>query len=142
MLITTASLLLLMTALLSGLRNGFYALHLLLACAAAFLYEHFRGPVPAFSADALWVFFLIHLAGINLLTFAAYGYDKYAARNGKWRMKEKSLHAMAFVGGTFGAFAAQRAFRHKTRKTSFRIVFWLTGWAQLVLAYVFWIMSR
>ena len=33
---------------------------------------------------------------------------------------------MAFLGGWPGAFLAQRQFRHKTQKVSFRIVFWIT----------------
>ena len=142
MLITAAAMLILMGALLTGLRNGFYVLHILVTCGIVYLYERAHLPAAPFSADALWIFFVIHLVSINLLTFTAYGYDKSAARAGRWRVKEKALHAMSFVGGTFGAFAAQKVFRHKTRKTSFRIVFWLTGWLQVVLAYVFWVMSR
>lgn len=142
MLMTAAAILILLAALLSGLRNGFYALHVLAVCLVVFLYEHTHGSAKAFTVDALWVFFVIHLVSINLITCIAYGYDKSAARAGKWRVKEKSLHAMSFAGGTFGAFAGQKIFRHKTRKHSFRIVFWLTGWMQIVLTYVFWVMSR
>lgn len=142
MLITAASMLILMGALLQGLRNGFYVLHVLTACGVAYLYGMKHPGIAPFSPDALWAFFVIHLIGISVWTFCAYGYDKAAARNGKWRVKEKALHAMTFIGGTFGAFAAQKVFRHKTRKTGFRIVFWLTGWLQVVLIYVFWAMSR
>lgn len=142
MLITAAVILILMAALLSGLRNGFYALHVLLVCGFIYLYSTSHAPAAPFSVQALWIFFVVHLASINLLTFVAYGYDKTAARAGKWRVKEKALHAMTFVGGTFGAFLGQRVFRHKTRKHSFRVVFWITTWLQVVLAYVFWMMSR
>lgn len=142
MLLTSALILIGFGALLRGLRTVFYLVHVLLVCGVVYLYEQQHGAAPIFSADALWVFFVVHTVFISLLTFAAYGYDKSAARAGKWRIPERSLHAMTLIGGTFGAFAGQKTFRHKTRKANFRVVFWLTGWLQLVLAYVFWVMSH
>lgn len=142
MLLTSALILIVFGALLRGLRNLFYILHVLLTCGTVYLYELQHGAMPFFSANALWVFCVIHTAYITLLTFAAYGYDKSAARAGKWRIPERTLHAMTLIGGTFGAFAGQRVFRHKTRKARFRVVFWITGWLQVVLAYTFWVLSR
>lgn len=142
MLITSAAILLVFGALLSGLRSVFYALHVLMVVGLAYAYEHRHGPADMFSSDALWVFFVLHTVSISIWTCVAYGYDKSAARNGKWRVRERTLHSMTLIGGTFGAWLGQKLFRHKTRKTSFRIVFWFTGWLQLVLAYVFWVMSR
>jgi uncharacterized membrane protein YsdA (DUF1294 family) len=142
MLLTAAITLILLGALLSGLRTGFYALHVILVCGGAYGYATQYGDAALFSPQAGWVVLVIHLLSITLLTFTAYGYDKWAARNGRWRVRERSLHALSLIGGTFGAFAAQKVFRHKTRKTSFRIVFWITGWLQLVLLYTLWVMSR
>lgn len=53
---------------------------------------------------------------INLITFAAYGADKYFAIRQKRRISEKSLLVMAILGGSVGAIAAMRVFRHKTQK--------------------------
>lgn len=142
MLITSAVILVILGALLSGLRSIFYALHVLTVAGLAYAYEHMHGPAVMFSSDALWVFFVLHTISISIWTCVAYGYDKSAARNGRWRVRERTLHSMTLIGGTFGAWLGQKLFRHKTRKTSFRIVFWFTGWLQLVLAYVFWVMSR
>lgn len=142
MFFTSVAILLVLGAVLKGLHSAFYAVHVLLVCGAVYLYEQHHGAAALFSMDALWVFFVLHTASITLLTFAAYGYDKSAARAGKWRVRERTLHAMTLIGGTFGAFAAQKFFRHKTRKTSFRIVFWITGWLQLVLGYIFWVASH
>lgn len=142
MLLTAAISLLILGALLKGLRSGFYVLHVLVVCGGAYLYEQNHGPAALFSADAAWVVLVMHLLSISVLTFVAYGYDKQAARSGRWRVPERTLHALTLIGGTFGAFAGQQAFRHKTRKTSFRIVFWFTGWLQLVLTYVFWVISQ
>jgi len=56
----------------------------------------------------------------------AYGLDKSAARRGTWRTPEKTLHVLALLGGWPGALVAQRIFRHKSRKVSFRLAFWAT----------------
>ncbi|WP_456088933.1 DUF1294 domain-containing protein [Oribacterium parvum] len=59
---------------------------------------------------------------INLLTFLLYGLDKYKAIRREWRIPERALLLMAFVGGAFGALSAMRIFRHKTRKGRFRLM--------------------
>ena len=59
---------------------------------------------------------------INLLTFLLYGLDKYKAIRQEWRIPERALLLMAFVGGAFGALAAMRIFRHKTRKGRFKLM--------------------
>lgn len=45
---------------------------------------------------------------------------------GSWRVPENTLHLLALLGGWPGALYAQQTLRHKTQKTSFRIVFWMT----------------
>jgi uncharacterized membrane protein YsdA (DUF1294 family)/cold shock CspA family protein len=63
---------------------------------------------------------------LSALTFAAYAMDKSAARKGAWRTKESSLHFLSLAGGWPGALLAQQRLRHKTRKPSFRLIFWVT----------------
>lgn len=70
-------------------------------------------------------------AVMSAVLFAAYGFDKRAARLGRSRTRERTLHLMALLGGWPGALVAQRVFRHKTIKRPFRIVFWLTVVANL-----------
>lgn len=62
----------------------------------------------------------------SLVAFAAYAFDKFAARNDRWRTRESTLHLFALVGGWPGALAAQRLLRHKSSKRSFQIGFWVT----------------
>jgi uncharacterized membrane protein YsdA (DUF1294 family) len=62
----------------------------------------------------------------SLLTFIAYALDKSAARQGAWRTKESTLHLLSLAGGWPGALVAQQKLRHKSKKESFRSVFWLT----------------
>lgn len=56
--------------------------------------------------------------------FIAYARDKSAAKHGRWRIRESTLHFFALAGGWPGAFLAQRLLRHKSRKMSFQILFW------------------
>lgn len=69
---------------------------------------------------------LIACGILSILTFSLYGYDKRAARQGDWRISERVLHLLALAGGWPGGLAGQMLFRHKTRKTSFQVCFWLT----------------
>ena len=88
----------------------------------SFLYFYFR-------LACLWSY----LIAINFTTFLLYFYDKKAALSEWRRVPEAVLHALTFLGGTPFAFFAQRLFRHKTIKGSFRIVFWLIFLIQIVL---------
>lgn len=58
--------------------------------------------------------------------FAAYGIDKSAAKAGRPRVSEQTLLTVGVLGGWPGALIAQQVFRHKTRKRSFRRMFWFT----------------
>lgn len=64
--------------------------------------------------------------GASIATFIAYYVDKSAARGDRWRTQESTLHLFALIGGWPGALVAQNRLRHKTRKTSFQLVFWAT----------------
>ena len=48
--------------------------------------------------DWLGVYLLI----VNVSAFAVYGADKLRARQGRWRVPEKTLFLLAIVGGSFG----------------------------------------
>ena len=63
---------------------------------------------------------------LSLITFFAYWKDKAAAQAGRWRTPESTLHALALLGGWPGAIFAQQWLRHKSSKSGFQAVFWLT----------------
>jgi uncharacterized membrane protein YsdA (DUF1294 family) len=62
------------------------------------------------------------LVMINVVTAAAYAYDKSAARRGARRIRERTLMLMNLLGGFVGAWIVFFAMRHKTRHRSFWIV--------------------
>jgi len=64
--------------------------------------------------------------GMSAVAFAAYALDKSAARNNTWRTSEFTLHLLGLLGGWPGALVAQQILRHKSKKTAFRQVFWMT----------------
>jgi len=80
----------------------------------------------AVAADGLHPLVLALYLGLSLITYVAYAMDKSAAKRGRWRTQESTLHVMALAGGWPGALIAQRRLRHKSRKQSFLLVFWLT----------------
>jgi len=69
--------------------------------------------------------FWLYVAASSI-TFFAYKLDKSAARRNQSRTPEKTLHMLALVGGWPGAIVAQRVFRHKSKKLSFQVIFWVT----------------
>lgn len=62
---------------------------------------------------------LIVLLGWNLLSFAVFAFDKYAARQSLRRIPERRLILLTVFGGAGGTYVAQRFLRHKTRKPPF-----------------------
>ena len=61
----------------------------------------------------------------SLLAFGLYLHDKRSALRSGRRTPEARLHLVELLGGWPGALIAQQALRHKTRKFSFQLVFWL-----------------
>ena len=77
------------------------------------------GPVTVFASGG-GTALLIYLALINLTTFIIYGADKRRARQGKWRVPEKTLFLLPLLGGSVGALLGMRVFHHKTKHWYFK----------------------
>lgn len=96
-------------------------------------------PGRAITASGLFVASVAGLAVAGYLTwlvplwymgwsgvlFLVYGWDKVAAEGGNWRTQEATLNSLALIGGWPGGWIAQQAFRHKSRKMSFQVQFWI-----------------
>ena len=72
------------------------------------------GPVTVFVSGG-GMALLVYLVLINLVTFFVYGADKRRARQGKWRVPEKTLFLLPLLGGSVGALLGMRVFHHKTK---------------------------
>jgi len=92
---------------------GFACVFLVTLSAAAY-----AGRLPIFVTG-------LYLGG-SVVAFIAYAVDKSAARNDRWRIQESTLQLFGLIGGWPGALIAQRLLRHKSRKFSFQITFWIT----------------
>jgi uncharacterized membrane protein YsdA (DUF1294 family) len=77
-----------------------------------------------------WIALVYLIASV--VTFVVYALDKSAARRGRWRVEEGTLHALALAGGWPGALLAQQFLRHKSAKTEFLRMFWVTMLANAV----------
>lgn len=62
------------------------------------------------------------LAVANIIAFFMYGIDKLKAKHRRWRIPEATLLSIAAVGGSLGAFAGMKIFRHKTKHLRFQIL--------------------
>jgi uncharacterized membrane protein YsdA (DUF1294 family) len=132
--VTTALILLLAPALLlKDLRNGAYALHLVMAVGVCWLLNGGLGE-KSFNAEHIPTIIMVHLVSINIATFLLYGLDKRRAKYGGWRVPEATLHMFGLIGGTIGAMVGQKYFRHKTKKKAFKILFWVFFIIQILVA--------
>lgn len=68
--------------------------------------------------------YLAYMAGLNIVTFGLYGFDKWRARQAGRRVPELILHYLAVIGGAPGGIAGQWLFHHKIRKPIFHIILW------------------
>ena len=79
-----------------------------------------------------------YLIAINTVTFLAYAYDKHAARKRKPRVRERTLHQLALLGGSPAALLAQQLLRHKTVKRSFQLAYWGIVVVQVAVIVYLW----
>ena len=76
---------------------------------------------------------LYYLTAINVVTFLAYGIDKWKARHGSWRISETTLLILAIVGGSIGAWIGMKVWHHKTQHKKFKYGLPLILMAQIAL---------
>ena len=72
---------------------------------------------------------LIYYIAVSILTFLIVGIDKFRARARQWRIPERTLLTLNWLGGAFGLLAGMLLFRHKTRKP----IFWISAGVSSVL---------
>ncbi|MDD6278201.1 MAG: DUF1294 domain-containing protein [Oscillospiraceae bacterium] len=67
-------------------------------------------------------YYLIFLGIMSIISLIIYGVDKLKAKHHKWRIPESALLSFGFFGGSVGALAGMKLFRHKTKHIYFWIV--------------------
>lgn len=70
---------------------------------------------------------------MSLAALATFAVDKKRAKQGRDRVKEKTLLAMAACFGALGAFVGRIVAHHKTNKLYFSIVIWFSLIMQALL---------
>lgn len=127
-----------LAALIYPLRNNrFYLLNAALIIGAAYVVEnHYFRIQNIFTYKTLLLFLVFHIICINITTFIAYGVDKKAAKTKAWRIPEKDLHLLEFLGGWIGAWIGQKFFHHKTVKKSFQNMYKLMIVLEFAAIYV------
>ena len=63
------------------------------------------------------------IAVMNIAAFALMGHDKRCARQGKWRVSEKTLFLVTACFGGLGGVLGMKVFHHKTQHWYFKVFF-------------------
>lgn len=85
---------------------------------------------------------ILYFIGVNLVSFVLMLVDKRKAVKQQYRIPERTLWALAVLGGALGIYLGMQKFRHKTKHTSFVVgmpLLLLVNIASLV--YIFFFMS-
>jgi len=83
--------------------------------------------------------YFIWLILISVITFFVYGYDKFQAKRGGWRVPEKVLHGLALAGGFMGGWIGRVVFHHKTRKPIFTVILVISTLIYIGITYFFFL---
>ncbi|HHT97917.1 MAG TPA: DUF1294 domain-containing protein [Clostridiales bacterium] len=67
-------------------------------------------------------YIMLYLMGINIIGFIIMGIDKRKAIKRQWRIQERTLIFIAYLGGAFGSLIGMQVFRHKINKKKFLIL--------------------
>lgn len=78
-------------------------------------------------------YFLIYEALISLIGVSATVYDKYAAKNGLWRIRESTLLLISALGGSAAMLISMKKIRHKTKHKKFMVGIPIIIFLQLAL---------
>ena len=63
------------------------------------------------------------IAIMNIAAFALMGHDKRCARQGKWRVSEKTLFLVTACFGGLGGVLGMKVFHHKMQHWYFKVFF-------------------
>ncbi|MGL5335301.1 MAG: DUF1294 domain-containing protein [Enterovibrio sp.] len=96
----------------------FSVLYFVLASAAVFLFDGQKLLIAVYVV-------------MSIATYQMYAIDKKTSQDGKWRIPENTLHIFSLFGGWLGALFAQNQLHHKSRKQPFKLILWVTIFANI-----------
>lgn len=76
---------------------------------------------------------LVYLLVMSLAGYAIMGVDKQKARRGHYRIPERTLLLIAFLGGGIGSTFGMLTFRHKTKHIKFAFFLPFTAFLYLII---------
>ncbi|NLZ83956.1 MAG: DUF1294 domain-containing protein [Clostridiales bacterium] len=71
---------------------------------------------------------------MSLVDFVIMGIDKHKAKTNQWRISEKTLLLVAFIGGGIGSAIGMKFFRHKTKHPKFTTLVPLSAILYIVIS--------
>ncbi len=77
-----------------------------------------------------------YLIAVNIVGFIVCAADKRAAIKHRSRVRERTLFALALLGGALGVWLAMLIFHHKTRKLRFMLFMPLVALAYAILVII------
>ena len=80
---------------------------------------------------------VFYFAAISLVTIIATCLDKYFAKKDMFRISEKALIILAFLGGSLAEYCTMQIIRHKTKHNKFMLGLPLIMILQITLVFVF-----
>lgn len=82
-------------------------------------------------------YFYLYLLFINVIAVIVCFTDKIKAKNGSYRIPERTLFVISILGGSFGMYVAMKTIRHKTKHNRFMIGIPLIMILQVLLLLIF-----
>jgi len=89
-------------------------------------------------SPTVWIF-AGYLILINFFAITIMWWDKRRARSDGWRVSERTLLLLGFIGGAIGLLIGMFGFRHKTRKGLFQFLIVLV---LIVSLFLYWLEFR
>lgn len=82
------------------------------------------------------IFVYAYLIIINAVGLVLMLVDKIKAQERRWRIPERTLFFVAFVGGSLGIVAGMQMFRHKTLHPEFSVGVPLIMFVQIIICVI------
>jgi len=70
----------------------------------------------------MYKYIIVYIAVMSVVDLMLYVSDKVRARKGRWRIPEKVLLGVGFLGGAAGGLLGMLLLRHKTRHWYFYLI--------------------